>query len=346
VKSKWTVTASWLATVALVVAGVFFLAGGSQATRPAVAAGGSITAPSQAGWSSGWVQIDKGETIPFSHNLGGDPSTYAVQLWFWDTGLHNLGVNTYTYGGMMDNDVLYGAHWRNLDNSSIQVHRNSGDTVADLIRVWVWVPQETEQWCSPWTHIDPGDDETFDHNLGGDMDDYTVGLWFMDTNGPNGVNQRGYGGLAVAEDRYGAWWHNLTTSSVSVRRAGNDPYADSARICVSVPSQPPDFDSDWQEIDPDEELVLDHDLGGDPNSYIVRMEFKHTAPGGIGIHQEYAGGNTPDDNYLGANWEHLTNEQITVYREPDDGHVNQVRVRIWVRQVTHNSYLPMVERNK
>jgi hypothetical protein len=345
VNSERTVTALWL-VLAAVVLGFLFLAGSTPATGPAVAAGSSIAAAVAAsGWTSGWVGLTPGDSVVLHHGLGGDPSTYAVQLWFWETGLSfdPLGFNTRAYGGLDLSGDIHGAFWQKLDGADIEVHRYSGDTRTNRVRVWIWVPQETKRWCSPWTALAPGYLVTFNHNLGGNVDDYVVGLWFMDAEGDYGINQRAYGGLSSGDDWYGAWWENLDTTSVSVVRGPNDLYASSVRVCVSVPSEPPNYDSGWRDINPDQRLTLDHGLGGDLDRYIVRMEFKDKGPHNIGIHQQDAGGNVVNGNYRGVHWQNLTNEQIRVWRQPQDYQADQVRVRIWVRK--DYGYLPIVERN-
>jgi hypothetical protein len=347
VKSKPIVVASWF-VLALILAGLLLLAGGGQATGPAVAAephgkvpagGASITAT---GWSSGWTDIKPRETLTFHHGLGGDPSDYAVQLWFLDTKAGGFGIHSRGYGGVEAGGKFGGAYWQNLDNSDIQVRRLSDDGVVGRVRVWVWVPQEMEQWCTEgWQPVIKGSSKRFDHNLGGDVDDYSVGLWFMETgnNGVAGVNQRAYGGMEDGGAKYGAWWYDLTKNSIWVRRAEDDLYAAKVRVCVSVP-EPPDWDSKWQKIAPGQTLTLDHDLLADPNRYIVRMEFKHTAAGGIGIHHENAGGNAIGTTFVGANWQNLTDHQISAFRWSQDEHADEVRIRIWVRRIFN--YLPVI----
>ncbi len=181
----------------------------------------------------------------------------------------------------------------------------------------------------------------FGHDLGGSVDDYQVGLWFESDNSAYGVNQHGYGGMEAAGSNWGAWWTDLTNSSIRVRRAANDPFADWVRVCIDL-AEPTAYDSGWVNVAPDQTLTLQHGVGGSLGGYIVRMEFKDTAVGGIGIHHENAGGNVDGDTFLGANWQNLTNSTIDVYRLQDDVTVDQVRVRIWHREF--GVYMPVVIR--
>ena len=92
---------------------------------------------------------------------------------------------------------------------------------------------------------------------------------------------------------------------------------------------PPAYDSDWKSIDRD--LKLTHNLGGDPNKYVIDLQFKGYVQG---IHQCWYGGNTtvgPDGkfNRIGAFWRNLDGTRIQVTREPHDGNIVWIRVRIW-----------------
>jgi len=88
---------------------------------------------------------------------------------------------------------------------------------------------------SGWTAIAQGATTTCTHNLGGSTDDYMVDLQFKDTDGDLGVNQAYYGGLVTSINAaWGAWWSQLTTSSIKVRRSGEDPAANQFRLRIWV----------------------------------------------------------------------------------------------------------------
>jgi len=91
----------------------------------------------------------------------------------------------------------------------------------------------------------------------------------------------------------------------------------------------PDYDSGWRPISQNQTLTLTHNIGGDVDNYFVDLWFK----GAVGRHNyAYGGEIDPAWDYRGAYWRELTGTQIEVYRNPDDGSVTEVRVRIWVYQ--------------
>ena len=360
-KSKQTLGIS-IILVLLVAALLFQLGGDTLAApsrpadlprepRPSDLQPALPTASSQF-WASDWVAINPGDTITLDHNLGGDPDDYAVQLWFRDTDIGGYGVHTRGYGGLEDNGQYSGANWQDLTASHIRVFRRADDTLADQVRVWIWVPELLLEYCTPWSNINKGETVTVNHNLGGNVDDYVVGLWFK-ANPPLGINQKGYGGMEAETEWYGAYWYNLTTTEVSVYRQVNDSSVDQFRLCVGV-GDPPDYDSGWVGFTPGQTRTLTHALGGNPGRYIVRMEFKDLPPlyapyiFGYGIHNRALGGDASntllaDLNHLGASWQKLTSQTIDVQRWENDTWADQIRVRIWQRRV--RVYLPMVLRN-
>jgi hypothetical protein len=303
-------------------------------------------------WTSGWVDIATSQSLEFSHNMGGDIEDYAIQLWFRDTDAGGYGVNNRAYGGDEDNGVWLGAFWRSLDNTTISVARQPADVMADQVRVWIWPSEADLEYCTTgWSPIAPNTTVTVNHNLGGNVDDYVVKLWFRTTS-LNGVHQIYYGNAEGGGHGYGAYWHGLDAAQVQVSRVIDDTEVEEFYLCVSVPD-PPDWDSGWVDISPDETKTLTHNLGGAINGYVVRTEFKELPQDGgpeapLGIHQFAYGGNASnvlgkDAEYLGANWQNLTNQSIDVYRWADDPHADQVRVRIWQRRIS--VYLPLVAKN-
>ncbi|MEA3396915.1 MAG: hypothetical protein U9R05_05585, partial [Chloroflexota bacterium] len=70
-------------------------------------------------------------------------------------------------------------------------------------------------WSSVWVSISQGETITLTHNLGGDVEDYAVELWFRDTDaGGIGINTFAYGGFENAGVWQGAHWSNLTAATV------------------------------------------------------------------------------------------------------------------------------------
>jgi len=299
-------------------------------------------------WTSGWVDIATSESLEFTHNMGGDIEDYAIQLWFKDTAAGGYGVNNRGYGSVEDNGPWSGAFWRTLSDTTITVGRQPTDPYADQVRVWIWPSEADLEYCTGWTAIAQGATATVVHNLGGDVKDYVVKLWFRDPS-PSGVHQIYYGGVEDEGNLYGAYWYGLDTTQVQVTRNADDVDAEEFLLCVSVPD-PPDWDSDWVDISAGETITVAHGLGGNINRYIVRTEFKSVPAKGspeavMGIHQFAYGGEavTEDAQYVGANWQNLTNQTISVYRWADDPYADQIRVRIWLRRMS--VYLPVVVKN-
>jgi hypothetical protein len=349
-----------LALVAAFVVALLLLAGtytviASSAPSAGPAPDLSSASISAASWSSGWVTIVTDTSQVFTHNLGGDPDDYAVELWFLDTN-DGLGINRCGYGGLEAVGNWYGAHWQNLTTNTIQVHRQPQDTVADRVRIRVWTPltPTTGYYASPWTDINTGT-ITLTHGLGITDTDLTVGLWFSDTD--LGIHNYGYGGLAVDPDppthtgrMQGAHWHNLTTNTVQVTRHPDDIYVEQVRVFV-VHGAPPDYDSledssigGWKSIGAGETFTFTHSLNWNPNMLLVRGECYSSTVGGPGIHQWFAGGNHDwFVGWQGTNLQNLTRNTVAVVRWADDQVCPQVRVRIWKR--SQQVYLPIVLKN-
>lgn len=304
-------------------------------------------------WTSGWVNIATSQSRTFVHNMGGDIEDYAIQLWFRDTDAGGYGVNNRGYGGDEEEWAWLGAFWRTLTSTDITVARQLADAAADQVRVWIWPSQASLEYCTAWSPIAAATTVTVNHNRGGDVDDYTVKLWFRTTS-LNGVHQIYYGGAEGGGNGYGAYWHSLDASQVQVSRMAGDTEVEEFYLCVSVP-EPPDWDSGWQDVAPGETITLTHGLGHNINRYVVRMEFKVApakdgAPEALTAIHHHAYGGTPfsltppeDRMYLGANWQNLTNQSISVYRWTDDPYADQIRVRIWLRRLS--VYLPVVFKN-
>ena len=302
-------------------------------------------------WSSGWVDIATSESIMFTHDMGGNIEDYAIQMWFRDTDAGGYGVNNRGYGSIEDNGTWSGVFWRTLTDTYITVGRQPTDPYADQVRVWIWQSEAILEYCTDWTAIAPGSTATITHNLGGNVDDYVVKLWFQDPS-PSGVHQIYYGGVEGGGEMRGAYWHGLDATQVQVTRNLDDTDADELLLCVST-TDPPDWDSGWVDINPDQTVTLNHNLGVTINRYIVRTEFKSVPAKGspeapMAIHHFAYGGDasnvlTEDATYLGANWQNLTNQSISVYRWADDPYADQVRVRIWMRRLS--VYLPVVLKN-
>lgn len=92
-------------------------------------------------YDSGWQGIKQGETITLTHNIGGNPDSYVVDLQFMrSTNVHHKG-----YGGKVEGGEPYpitlwmGAWWQHLTDESIQVQRYTDDDMCPGVRVRIWV---------------------------------------------------------------------------------------------------------------------------------------------------------------------------------------------------------------
>ncbi|MBC8263159.1 MAG: hypothetical protein H8E47_03435 [Anaerolineales bacterium] len=289
-------------------------------------------------WSSGWVDIATDTARVFTHDLGGDPDDYAVELWFRDTTPNGKGINGWGAGGLEAGGSFFGGHWQSLTDTTIEVVRRKDDAFADQVRVSVWFA-DPPVWDSDWVSIATDEVRSLTHNLGGNVDDYVVGLWFKDaTPDGMGINTRCYGGLEAAGQFRGAAWQNLTDTTIDVLRYPHDPWADQARVRIFAPD-PPDWDSGWESVATGTAKTLTHSLGGNLNLYVVRGWQKDTDDG-IGINHRFIGGFEAEGSFFGANWENLTDTTINVSRHADDWVADQVRFRIWLRE--YKVLLPLV----
>jgi hypothetical protein len=242
------------------------------------------------------------------------------------------------------NGQFSGVAWQRLTDSGIEVYRFADDAYADQVLLRLWLPDQP-LWDSGWQDIAPGTALTLTHNVGGDLDEYTVGTRFMDTDVQGiGANLRCAGGMDVGGAKHGAAWQNLTNTSIQVIRFAADTCADQIRIQIFRPD-PPTYDSGWQDLIPGQSVVLTHNLGGNPSAYVVRAWTQDARPDGRGINTFYAGGAEVQQLFFGSNWEKLTSSTIDLFRQPNDGGAHtsdQARVRIWRQEYT--VYLPVVMR--
>ena len=98
-----------------------------------------------------------------------------------------------------------------------------------------------------------------------------------------------------------------------------------------APFPRPAYDSGWQPIWQNDVITLTHGLGGNPDNYVVDLQFldswgerHHSAYGGRTF--ELAG----EQYDFGCEWYGLNAQEIQVYRFRNDYNVLKARVRIWV----------------
>lgn len=290
-----------------------------------------------------WTAIAPGQTLTFTHNLGGDPDQYAVELWFLDDEANGAGIHHRGYGGNQMSGQLQGAFWSHLTGDAIRVTRNPNDVTADRVRLRIW-QAEPPDWDSGWLNIQPGDAniQTLVHNLGGEAEDYLVALKFRDsTPGGLGVHHYAYGGLDLGGQVQGAAWFNLSSSSVQVVRFAGDRVTSQVRVMIyrPDPARPPAYDSGWRSVNVGQMVTLNHNLGGNPMNYILRTSARSAQHG---VNSFGAGGLTLSNGQgRGGFVQRLTGSSLEVYRLSQDIYQQEVRVRIWLP--TYALYLPLVE---
>jgi hypothetical protein len=314
------------------------------------------TDPAPMGYKN-WNYMDRGSYINLT-SIVVDPDNYLVDLRFQDTTPGGYGINQRFYGGKdclstatdCQANAREGATWFGLGTNKASVFRMNEDTSCNdlyqqfLTKTWV-LPKPT--YVSAWQEITPGGDFTFTHSIGGNAEDYLVDLDFQSDDPVVGINQIYYGGTRLSThasrsfpalgspgDMVGAYWNQLTPSTINVHRNLQDQNADWVRVRIWDFWKPPqaNYDSGWFNISPGT-MTKYFDLsaaGGSVSNYLVDFQFKNST--GV-IHQHYFGMNelsNASDNRVGAYWSHLTNNSIDIVRANEDTSVTQGRVRIWV----------------
>jgi hypothetical protein len=186
-------------------------------------------------YDSGWMDINPGETITFSHSVGITATELSVGLWFSNTvrGIHHFG-----YGGLTVDapPQLLGAYWHNLTQNAVQVTRRSDDTAVQQVRVVV-VHGDPPDYDSGWQSINPGTIITLAHNLNqlpGLL--LTRGECFSPTVGGPWIHQWFAGGDYSA---FGGWqgtnMQNLTANTVQMARRADDFACPFVRVRIWAP---------------------------------------------------------------------------------------------------------------
>jgi hypothetical protein len=268
-------------------------------------------------YDSGWLAFAQNEIKILTHNLGGNINDYVVDMQFRDDWGKEINQ---AFFGCRDLDTV-GATWDKLTTSSIRIYRGSSDVKCEEIRVRIW-KIERANFDSGWLNIAQGQTLNLAHNIGGSSDDYVVYLEFKD-NESYGIHQRSYGGSHYNPVSIGAYWSNLSSSTIGVFRSPDDLGADQIRVRIWKANHP-DYDSGWQAAGI--ETAFNHNLGGPWNDYVVDLQFKDIEVYGVN-HRFYGGGLSAYDQ--GAYWKGLNGSQVYAYRQNSAPHIDQVRVRIW-----------------
>jgi hypothetical protein len=190
--------------------------------------------PSGGSHDSGWLDINKGQTIIVPHNVGITDTDLSVGLWFSGT---LRGIHNYTFGGLTADGPQWdvGAHWHNLTSNSIQVTRHADDVNVEQVRVFVLEPAAPhyDSLDLGWQPIARGDVSTFTHDLHVPPEFLLVRAeCFSSSIGINlaqaGGNIQGWPTL----ERRGTNVQNVTSSHVEVYRWPDDDTCPYVRVRV------------------------------------------------------------------------------------------------------------------
>jgi hypothetical protein len=317
-------------------------------------------------YDSGWTSIEADAIKLFQHDLGGDSDDYLVDLQFKDTNSYRaLGVNQDYYGssefiqfGPPGGRISEGAYWFGLTNKVIRVKRLlTADSHEVRVRIWITPAADYE---SGWIGIEAdGGLKEIEHNLLGDPHDYIVDMQFKDIDQYGlGVHQFRYGmnytymgSFDLFPESTGALWSNLGSESIWVARGKDDEVVHQLRIRIWEVVDP-NYDSGWMNLEKGKTKSFTHNLGGNPDHYVVDFQFYDSKYSGMGINHQYFGGNefTTSDGMtwetMGASWSNLTNTGISIQRRSNDASAPEGRIRIWAfdPNSTH-LYLPIVSNN-
>ena len=195
-------------------------------------------------YDSGWVDINPNQTITFTHHppgMGITATDLTVGLWFSSTafGIHNFG-----YGGLAVDSLfeLWGAHWDNLTNNSVQVCRHPDDPYTHTQQVRVIVIEadpahyDSLEDLGHWQPIAPDTKFTFTHGLNWNPDLLLArGECYSPTvsGGRGGIHHW----LAGGNHHWIGGWkgtnlQNLTRNTVEVYRQPDDDICPEYRVRV------------------------------------------------------------------------------------------------------------------
>jgi hypothetical protein len=291
-------------------------------------------------YDSGWFNLSPAASQTLTHGLGGNANDYVVDMQFKDS---LFGINNRYYGSRMCYDsfspyINYeGAYWYSLNDSQITVYRAESDSLADQVRVRIWLAPSAD-FDSGWQTASAGGYKNFNPALS-DADDCVVYLEFKNSSG--GIHHTGYGGDWWRDNSdvlhmYGAYWDNLTPTNIQVNRQQNDTLVDQFRVRIwrNDPTPVPRYawKDDWRSYDHGLPTVRTHDLGGNSDDYVLDMRFYIS--GLYYTNQFFYGSICSKDGKHGAHFQNLNTSSVEVVRALNDGVAAQIMLRIWATAYT------------
>jgi hypothetical protein len=194
-----------------------------------------IWQPDPPAWDSDWRNIARNQLLTLTHNVGGNTDDYTVGIKFRNPNSAVWGIHQAGFGGTESANLLQGAVWLNLTNSSLQVRRFLDDAQVVQVRVQIFLPADPPAFDSGWQSVAQGASMPLAHNLGGDVTDYVVRYSARST--AEKVNIIGMGGKDVAGNVIGSYWQELTATTVRVYRSANDQFAQNVRVRIFLPTR-------------------------------------------------------------------------------------------------------------
>ena len=176
------------------------------------------------------------------HVIGGTDAEANVA----NSGYLIVGSATGLHIAMDNNEIM--AKASGTTTSPLSLQYDGGDTKlgGDLVVAGAYrgdlgpnngAPFPRPAYDSGWRTINAGTSLTLTHGIGGNVDNYVVGLQFKDTGAP-GINHAYYGvnsyWTGASTQYWGAHWRELTSTSIRVDRAVDDSNADKIRVRIWV----------------------------------------------------------------------------------------------------------------
>jgi hypothetical protein len=104
---------------------------------------------------------------------------------------------------------------------------SSASSITDKSRLLVSGTGAQEIWSSGWLSLSPNSVLTLTHGLGQNPEALAVDLWMRDLGSAGlGIHQRGLAGLGAGANLTGAFWQQLTATTVQVGRLRDDTKAE------------------------------------------------------------------------------------------------------------------------
>lgn len=157
----------------------------------------------------------------------------------------------------------------------------------------------------------------------------TTGVWGQ-SNSPDGTGVYGTNANTSKSGSLGGPDYGVKSSGDLV--VENGAYRGTIGPNNGAPFPRPAYDSGWVSIAAVELVTLMHNIGGNPDDYLVDLTFKDEVYGrtNIRIGSDFYIGLKGEGRLWGAYWESLDSSIIEVYKGEDDLWLSEVRVRIWV----------------